>query len=56
MPLLISPIIVALIWRYMYDPQYGFVYWMLGVVGLDEYFGGLSSPAWALVCIAVADA
>jgi ABC-type sugar transport system permease subunit len=56
MPLFISPIIVALIWRYMYDPQYGFVYWLLGTVGLDQYFGGLTSPAWALVCVAVADA
>ncbi|MDR1441553.1 MAG: sugar ABC transporter permease [Bifidobacteriaceae bacterium] len=56
MPLFISPIIVALIWRYMYDPQYGFIYWALGEAGLQEHFGGLNSSAWALFCVALADA
>jgi ABC-type sugar transport system permease subunit len=55
MPLLISPIIVALIWRYMYDPQYGFVYWVLGFFGLDDWFGGLSKSSSALLSIAIAD-
>jgi ABC-type sugar transport system permease subunit len=55
MPLLISPIIVALIWRYMYDPQYGIVYWLLSLVGLDKSFGGLSQPATALICVCIAD-
>ena len=54
MPVLISPIIVGLIWRYMYDPTYGFVYYVLGFVGLDD-FGGLTSSATALLCIVVAD-
>jgi ABC-type sugar transport system permease subunit len=55
MPLLISPIIVALIWRYMYDPQYGFVYWLMRMVGLGDWFGGLSRPSSALVSVAVSD-
>jgi multiple sugar transport system permease protein len=54
-PMLISPIVVGLIWRYMYDPSYGMVYAFLGSVGLKHLFGGLSSPAWALVCIALTD-
>lgn len=54
MPVLISPIIVGLIWRYMYDPTYGFVYYLLGFVGLED-FGGLTSSASALLCIVVAD-
>jgi ABC-type sugar transport system permease subunit len=54
-PMLISPIVVGLIWRYMYDPFYGMVYNFLGAVGLKSLFGGLSSPGWALVCIAVTD-
>lgn len=55
MPLLISPIIVALIWRYMYDPQYGFVYWVMRSIGLGDWFGGLSRPSSALACVALAD-
>ncbi len=54
-PMLISPIVVGLIWRYMYDPFYGMVYAFLDVVGLKTLFGGLSAPGWALVCIAVTD-
>jgi multiple sugar transport system permease protein len=55
MPLLISPIIVGLIWRYMYDQQYGFVYWLLSLVGLDDSFGGLTSTRTALFSVVVAD-
>lgn len=56
MPLLISPIIVALIWRYMYDPQYGFVSWLFRTIGLEHGFGGLNSPRTALFSVALADA
>ncbi len=55
MPLLISPIIVGLIWRYMYDRQYGFVYWFLGLFGLDDNFGGLTSTKTALFSVVLAD-
>jgi multiple sugar transport system permease protein len=55
MPLLISPIIVGLIWRYMYDPTYGLVYYALSLVGLDGVFGGLENPSWALFSVALAD-
>ncbi|HTV71463.1 MAG TPA: sugar ABC transporter permease [Rhizobiaceae bacterium] len=54
MPILISPIIVSLIWRYMYDPTYGLVYYFLGFFGLQD-FGGLTSSTTALICIVVAD-
>lgn len=54
MPILISPIIVSLIWRYMYDPTYGLLSYLLGLVGLRD-FGGLTSSATALVCIVIAD-
>jgi multiple sugar transport system permease protein len=55
MPLLISPIIVGLIWRYMYDPTFGLVYYVLSWFGLDSIFGGLEKPGWALLSIAIAD-
>jgi len=54
MPILISPIIVSLIWRYMYDPTYGLLYYLLGFVGLQD-FGGLTNSATALICIVIAD-
>jgi len=54
MPILISPIIVSLIWRYMYDPTYGLVYFFLSFVGLQD-FGGLTNSTTALICIVVAD-
>ncbi len=55
MPLLVSPIIISLIWAYMYDPSYGLVYYLLGFVGLDRVFGGLAEPGWALFSIVVVD-
>jgi ABC-type sugar transport system permease subunit len=55
MPLLISPIIVGLIWRYMYDPTFGLVYYVLSWFGLDSVFGGLERPGWALFSIVIAD-
>jgi multiple sugar transport system permease protein len=54
MPLLISPIIVSLIWRYMYDPTYGLVYEVLDAVGLGD-FGGLTSTQTALFSIVLTD-
>ncbi|MBB6733454.1 carbohydrate ABC transporter permease [Cohnella zeiphila] len=54
MPLLVSPIIVGLIWRYLYDPTFGLVYQWLKAFGL-EHFGGLSKPGTALFCVIVAD-
>jgi multiple sugar transport system permease protein len=54
-PLLISPIIVGLAWRYMYDPIFGLVYQALGKFQLQNYFGGLGDVQWALVCVMLAD-
>lgn len=54
-PLLISPIIVGLTWRYMYDPLYGLVYQALDAWHLDQHFGGLGSVHWALICVMIAD-
>ncbi|MBB6669455.1 carbohydrate ABC transporter permease [Cohnella nanjingensis] len=55
MPLLVSPIIVGLIWRYLYDPTFGLVYQWLRAFGLEHRFGGLSEPGSALFSIIVAD-
>jgi len=55
MPLLISPIIVGLMWRYMYDPTFGVIYYLLSCIGLDGYFGGLQQPGWAMFCVILSD-
>jgi ABC-type sugar transport systems, permease components len=55
MPLLISPIIVGLMWRYMYDPTYGLIYQFLKVIRLDGFFGGLGSSHWSLFCVMLSD-
>lgn len=54
MPLLISPIIVSLIWRYMYDPTYGLIYYVLGWFGLEGW-GGLTDSSTALFSIVLTD-
>jgi multiple sugar transport system permease protein len=53
-PLLISPIVVGLIWRYIYDPQ-GVLYWLLGLFGLGlEHFPGVTAPSTALISTVIA--
>jgi multiple sugar transport system permease protein len=55
MPLLISPIIVGLIWRYMFDPTFGLVYFVAKLAGCDRFFGGLQQPGWSMLCVVLAD-
>ena len=56
MPLLISPIVVGLIWRYIFDPQ-GILYWFLGLFGLGiEHFPGVTSASTALISTIIAHA
>lgn len=53
-PLLVSPIIVGLIWRYIYDVK-GIMYWLLGFwgIGINE-FPGVTGASTALFCTIVA--
>lgn len=53
-PLLISPIVVGLIWRYIYDPQ-GILYWFLGLFGLSiAHFPGVTAASTALLSTVIA--
>lgn len=53
-PLLISPLIVGLIWRYIFDPN-GILYWLLGLFNLGiKEFPGVTSPATALLSTIIA--
>ena len=54
LPMMIAPIVVGLIWRYMYSEQFGILNQMLKAIGL----GGvpwLSSPDMALISVIIAD-
>ncbi|HSK68874.1 MAG TPA: sugar ABC transporter permease, partial [Candidatus Limnocylindria bacterium] len=54
MPLLISPIIISLIWRYIYDPQ-GILYWVLRQFGLGvKDFPGVMGESTALLSVIIA--
>lgn len=54
-PLLVSPIIVGLIWRYIYDPNSGILYWFLGLFGLGiRQVPGITSTTTALISVVAA--
>lgn len=53
-PLLISPLVVGLIWRYMYDPR-GLLYWVLGLAGVTiDMFPGVTAASTALLSTVIA--
>ena len=54
LPMMIAPIVVGLIWRYMYHPSVGPLNRMLDRLGLEPV-PWLSSPDWALISVIVAD-
>ncbi len=54
-PLLVSPIIIGLIWKYMFNINGGMVYWILSWFGLGaEQFPGLAGSSTAMFCAIVA--
>ncbi len=54
MPLLISPIIISLMWRYIYDPQ-GILYWVLRQWGMGvSAFPGITAESTALLSVIIA--
>ncbi|GHV42121.1 sugar ABC transporter permease [Spirochaetia bacterium] len=53
-PLLISPVVVGLIWRYIYDPK-GILYWFLGLFGMGiNQFPGVTASSTAMFSVIVA--
>ncbi|OGP58625.1 MAG: hypothetical protein A2V65_09430 [Deltaproteobacteria bacterium RBG_13_49_15] len=53
-PMITTPIVVGLIWRYMFNGEFGFVSWILQVVGTDVH-AVLSNPATALPAVIFVD-
>jgi multiple sugar transport system permease protein len=53
-PLLISPVVVGLIWRYIYDPN-GILYWFLGLFGLGiGQFPGVTAASTSMLSVIIA--
>lgn len=54
-PLLVSPIIIGLIWKYVFDPASGTIYWILSWFGWNlKQFPGVTDSSTALLCVVVA--
>ncbi len=55
LPMIIAPVITALIWRYMLDPQFGLVSQVLAVLGIKGGIGFLGSSQLALPSLMLID-
>jgi multiple sugar transport system permease protein len=53
-PILIAPIVAAVMWRFMYQPDFGIINYALGTLGVAK-IGWLSDRSIALISIAVID-
>lgn len=54
MPLMISPIVVGLIWRYLFDARTGMINYYLGQIGIEPILW-LSDPNIALTSLIITD-
>jgi multiple sugar transport system permease protein len=54
LPMMIAPIVVGLMWRYMYHPTVGTFNRVLTALGFDP-IPWLSDPTWAFVSVVIAD-
>lgn len=54
LPIMIAPVVVGLIWRFLYDPSFGLVNYFLGFLGIEQQ-AWLSDPALALPAVVLAD-
>ncbi len=53
-PMMISPVIVGLVWLFLYFPELGYLNYFLSLVGLSGV-GWITTTTWALWAIAIAD-
>lgn len=54
LPMVIAPVIVGLLWRFMLNAEYGVLNYLLGLIGIGarDYF---SDPGWALPSLVLVD-
>jgi len=55
LPLMITPIVVGITWRLMYDPDFGILNYLLQQIGVP-YIPWLASPSTALISLILVDA
>jgi multiple sugar transport system permease protein len=53
-PMMIAPVIVGLVWLFIYFPELGYLNYFLGLVGISP-IPWITSTRWALTAIAIAD-
>jgi multiple sugar transport system permease protein len=53
-PMVLPPVVVALIWKILFTPDVSFLHWLLGLVGLPQP-AWLADPTLALWAIIIAD-
>ncbi len=53
-PMMISPVIVGLVWLFLYFPELGYLNYFLSFIGVGP-FAWITSTEWALWAIAIAD-
>ena len=54
LPIMIAPVVVGVIWRYLYNPTYGLINYFLGIVGIKQIMW-LSKSHTALPSIIISD-
>lgn len=54
LPVMIAPVVVGVVWKFLYNPSYGKINYFLGLIGLEPV-GWLSDPNMALVSIILTD-
>ncbi len=54
LPLMMSPVVVGLIWRYLFDARVGWINHYLGKIGIEPILW-LGDPQWAFAAIVITD-
>ncbi len=54
LPIMVAPVVVGVVWRFLYNPTYGLINFFLGQVGIKPVLW-LSQPSTALASIIITD-
>lgn len=54
LPIMVAPVVVGVVWRYLYNPTYGLINYFLGKLGIEPIMW-LSQPDTALASIIITD-
>jgi multiple sugar transport system permease protein len=54
-PIIMTPVVVGLTWRFMFDPATGMINYLLSLVGVSRPIDWLGDPNIALIAVTIAD-